>query len=144
VETSRSPYVLDPERLAVARANLAERLAHAPPVPAPPPRRPAVPKWGHVYFLATATHVKIGATRDVGARLRELQIPGAAPVDVVGVIASAAAVYRERDRVHRMFEPLRDRGEWFRRAPELDAWIANHTSRPEPAILRRRPRRRHA
>lgn len=88
------------------------------------PGRHTRARSGWIYVLAddAAKQVKIGWTRgDVRARAsgvrnasgRDLTINGQRP----GTMAEERAI-------HDRFTDARVRGEWFRRTPEIDAWIA--------------------
>ena len=76
---------------------------------------------GHVYFLRCQGFIKIGSAGD--ARSRHKAVQTVSPFDVELLCAIPGDEKLERD-LHRKFGHLRERGEWFRSAPELEACIA--------------------
>lgn len=76
-----------------------------------------------LYFISTANGpgpIKIGMAANPWARLRELQT---ATWEELGILAlkdcGSASASRWEARLHRRFESLRIRGEWFDRSQEL-------------------------
>lgn len=76
-----------------------------------------------LYFIQAGEGgpVKIGATRNVEARLRDMQTGNAHDLIVLGAIAGVSS--RDEKRVHARFEEHHIRGEWFRPHPELLQFI---------------------
>lgn len=77
----------------------------------------------HVYFIGAEPDgpIKIGVAKDVASRMVTLQV--AMPQTLRLLAAVKGGIAKERE-YHRQFEPLKMRGEWFRRGPELLALIA--------------------
>jgi hypothetical protein len=74
-----------------------------------------------VYFITSeGGPIKIGRATDVQKRLSALQTSNPETLFVVGVIHSEL---HSESSVHRRFEHLRLRGEWFRRSSELITFI---------------------
>lgn len=77
---------------------------------------------GFVYFIDSGELVKIGFTiYPVERRLRTLQATSPTKLRLVGATYAHKVVER---RLHKKFGHLRAHGEWFRKAPELDAIMA--------------------
>jgi hypothetical protein len=81
----------------------------------------AVRDGARVYFAKAGDRIKIGWSRNVGARIAQLQTGNPAPVQLLAAIPGARA--RER-KLHTLFAEHRVSGEWFRDDPELVAYIA--------------------
>lgn len=75
---------------------------------------------GHVYFLRSDDHIKIGYATDVAARIRELQCGNPTTLALIGAIPAKPADERA---LHRRFNTDRVQGEWFRRSDKLLAFI---------------------
>jgi hypothetical protein len=92
--------------------------------------------WEYIYFIEGAGWIKIGRTRDVTTRLRELQTGSAMHLTPLAVVHGDAGL---EQRLHSHFAILRYRGEWFRHiAPlsdVLDAMIATDRSDLATIIL---------
>lgn len=72
----------------------------------------------NVYFLQCGKLLKIGKADDVAERLSQLQTGNPAELKLVAVLTK---VLPSVERMyHQAFAPWRERGEWFRRSPELD------------------------
>ena len=82
-----------------------------------------------IYFIECGDLVKIGTTNDVRARLSSLQTGNPAPMVLLGQMAGGMVV--EGD-LHRRFRALHVRGEWFRHADDLRAFIADIDDGAEP------------
>ena len=80
-----------------------------------------------MYFIQAASGpVKIGfTTKRIEGRLQELQVGNHEELTVLLVVA---ATREEEYRTHLRFEHLLIRGEWFRPAKELLAFIASITT----------------
>jgi hypothetical protein len=94
-----------------------------------------------VYFFGDESgRVKIGQTGDVQDRLQKCQTGNAETLTVLGWYCVTAWELFESS-VHERFAKFRIRGEWFKRTPEIDAFIAKHcTSGPCPTdfeVMRR-------
>jgi Meiotically up-regulated gene 113 len=89
-----------------------------------------------VYFFGDESgRVKIGQTGDVQDRLQKCQTGNAETLTVLGWYCVTAWELFESS-VHERFAKFRIRGEWFKRTPEIDAFIAKHcTSGPCSASL---------
>jgi Meiotically Up-regulated Gene 113 (MUG113) protein len=93
----------------------------------------------YVYVATAGQYVKIGASRDVRKRLRDIErgggnalMPEAArghPVVLVATFETRDALELER-ALHDAFADLRDEGEWFRQDERLSAWIGRRRRQP--------------
>jgi len=85
-----------------------------------------------VYFVRAGTDgpIKIGATTDVGRRLRALQTSNPAELTVIAVIPPAGEEcgFELEQRIHGMFTAERIRGEWFQPSTRLLDWIKQNTN----------------
>lgn len=75
---------------------------------------------GRVYFMAAVGLIKIGWSSDVDERWTQLNRVSPVPIDYIGSFPGSSLV---EQALHRKFRSLRERGEWFRDAPELRAEI---------------------
>jgi hypothetical protein len=77
-----------------------------------------------VYFAAAGDggQIKIGWSKNVSARLTQLQTGSASPIKLLGTTPGGRAAER---RLHGQFAHLRISGEWFKAAPELLDHIAS-------------------
>jgi hypothetical protein len=75
---------------------------------------------GHVYFIAGGDLIKIGFSRAPRVRFAKMQIE--CPVELTLLHFEPGTLELER-ALHRQFAGLRVRGEWFRKASELLAFI---------------------
>lgn len=75
-----------------------------------------------VYFISNGNHVKIGSARDPRARLAELQIGTSTELSLIKT--EVGGFPREND-LHRQFNHLRIRGEWFRLDGTLAAYLGS-------------------
>lgn len=66
---------------------------------------------GNVYFIQALDRIKIGFTKDVAARLAQLQTANGATLRLVAVIPNAPRSLEKR--LHAHFAQYRLRGEWF-------------------------------
>lgn len=83
----------------------------------------------NVYFVADGDRIKIGQSRNPAAdRLGDLATGNPRPLRLLGVMRGTDET---EGALHRRFDYLRGRGEWFRAAPELLAFIAEHASPSE-------------
>jgi hypothetical protein len=82
----------------------------------------------HTYFVQAVDGglIKIGATTDPIRRLQLIQACSPVRLRILGVMWNRGWLY-EQD-LHRDFDDLREYGEWFRPAPELLAYIAEHAT----------------
>lgn len=97
---------------------------------------------GHVYFLhdATAKLVKIGFTRNVVRRTGTVRSASGRDAVLLGTIIGTFA---DENRIHRQFDHLRERGEWFRETPALMRDIAEILAAPQtPTVSIKREYRR--
>lgn len=91
---------------------------------------------GFVYFIQRGGTgpIKIGWTRRIEARLRELQTGNAERL----TLRALAACSRSYERlVHKILAPFRISGEWFMCHPEVLSCIEEHQERfrRDPALL---------
>lgn len=87
-----------------------------------------------VYFAQAGGRIKIGWSRNVAARITQLQTGNAEPVQLVATTPGARS--RER-QLHDQFAAARVSGEWFEATPELIAYIADlNRSNPSRAVVR--------
>jgi hypothetical protein len=70
---------------------------------------------GHVYFISFGSLIKIGFSTNIQQRLRVL------PHDEL--LAKIPGTMRDEKVLHRQFAHLRQQGEWFRKEPDLLAYI---------------------
>ena len=88
-------------------------------------RRPRKPK---VYFVERMGYIKIGTTRHLGKRLRDLACvgvtmpPGVTPGKVEVLLVVRGSERKER-WLHKRFAHARVAGEWFHPTPDLLAYI---------------------
>lgn len=86
-----------------------------------------------VYFVqaqAPEGFIKIGATRDFGARFAALCNYNACELTVLGVIRTPQPHQLER-LLQTRFAPFRHHGEWFKPKRELLRYIEKHTASPK-------------
>jgi hypothetical protein len=78
---------------------------------------------GYVYVLRnTATgDIKIGFSRNVLARLREIDIAHSRPVELLAVLHGGETLERA---LYLRFAPCRLRGEWFEHRDDVASWLA--------------------
>lgn len=97
------------------------------PFPEPPPEltrtepivRPKVP--GFVYVIESSGYYKIGITRNIAARIKQLQTGHFKPLELVWQWRCADPAALEL-RLHTILQPTRETGEWFACSREqLDA-----------------------
>src|SRR5271166_1885722 len=73
-----------------------------------------------VYFVQAGEHVKIGTSTRTEARLSNGQTMNALPLKLIGTVRGDR---RLETALHKRFNHLRVRGEWFWATPELLAFI---------------------
>jgi hypothetical protein len=78
---------------------------------------PSSDGWCYVYFIRAGEQIKIGRTTDPGQRMRALQTMHHDELSLVLSIPAHAAL--EAAAIQARFEHLKERGEWFRIAPDL-------------------------
>jgi hypothetical protein len=66
----------------------------------------------YLYLIRSGDHVKIGISRNIKARLADLQVGNPVPLAIIATFAFADAGPVER-AVHERFADARVRGEWF-------------------------------
>lgn len=81
-------------------------------------------EYCRVYFVESQGFIKIGFTADLPSRLSQLASGLPSPINLLCHIPGDFDL--ETD-LHRRFGHLRERGEWFRRDPELLAFIEEQT-----------------
>ena len=75
----------------------------------------------YVYFISNGTHIKIGKTRMLLKRLKQLQTSNSNRLFYVAVIefSNEKAAYRKEKLLHECFKPYLVSGEWFNISREL-------------------------
>lgn len=75
-----------------------------------------------VYFLGSPTHVKIGITsKHIKKRIQTIRQVHYEKLELLAIIPN---VPRELEKhLHKKFAALKEKGEWFRRGPEIEAFI---------------------
>ena len=82
---------------------------------------------GLVYFIESGEFIKIGFTsKSVGNRISDLSV--ATPHDLT-VLATIPGTLKTEAKLHRRFAPSRHKREWFRKTPELMAFIPQLSER---------------
>jgi hypothetical protein len=76
--------------------------------------------YPHVYFAYSAGRIKIGTSKDPKFRGQDLSLQSPHPVTVIMTMAGDHRVERE---FHRLFDPLREHGEWFRLSSEMRQFL---------------------
>ena len=79
--------------------------------------------------------VKLGISSEPLRRLQDLQVASHQPLKIIGV---REGTLPDEARLHRVLRASRLSGEWFRRTPELDSFLA--TLQPFDNVTRRRPK----
>jgi hypothetical protein len=77
-------------------------------------------EWGYVYFITDGEAIKIGWSHSSGHRLCDLQVGNHKELTV---LAEFRGTGYEEHEIQRKFSHLNIRGEWFRPAPDLHAFI---------------------
>lgn len=75
---------------------------------------------GHVYFIEAGDFIKIGYTQSPLARVIKMMTDSPFELKVLHL---EDGTFKQEKNYHRHFAPLRVRGEWFRKAPELLEFI---------------------
>lgn len=78
------------------------------------------PPVSYVYFVQAGDSIKIGVTVDLGARISALQTSTPHKLKLLKAIAGGRP---EEIELHKRFDHLRIRGEWFRAEAELVEYI---------------------
>lgn len=91
------------------------------------PRGPATADWLYFIECGEGGPVKIGIAGCVPSRLACLQSSNPHPLACLVAVERKVAKYLEAD-LHRRFADHRIHGEWFKRAPEIDALIESFRS----------------
>jgi excisionase family DNA binding protein len=92
---------------------------------------------GLVYFVqaeAVDNLIKIGATRDFGARFAALCSYNACDLTVLGIIRAPQPSQLERV-LHARFAVCRHHGEWFKPKRELLRYIEKHATAPKTPYM---------
>jgi hypothetical protein len=84
------------------------------------PREEAQSDGGFVYFIRAGDFIKIGYSRSIRSRLIKMATDVPMEPEVLHV---EPGTFRTEKVLHRQFASFRMRGEWFRAAPELLAFI---------------------
>jgi Meiotically up-regulated gene 113 len=83
------------------------------------PSLPATPR-GFVYFIECGDYIKVGYTGSVRARLTNLAMANPYPLKVLATMEGSK---QTESSLHDRFADAFHRGEWFRKTPELLAFI---------------------
>jgi hypothetical protein len=75
-----------------------------------------------VYLVRAGNWIKIGWSRNVGARISQLQTGNADPIELIATISGGRALERQ---LHERFADSRVSGEWFKYGPELANYVAS-------------------
>lgn len=75
---------------------------------------------GYVYFAECGELIKIGFSRDIASRRRGLATSAPGEIRFIHV---ERGTYRTEKDLHRRFAAARAHGEWFRKTPELMAFL---------------------
>lgn len=126
--------VLDPKRLAVAKASL-ELYQQEIELRGQPPIEHKLDRstTRYVYFARRGPIVKIGIATNPHERMRALETGAGAPVQLLGAIVGTAELEKS---VHQQFRAHRVHGEWFNAVPAILEYIrirATHFRRPADA-----------
>lgn len=77
--------------------------------------------WCYIYAIASPDGcVKIGKANSPEERLKDLQRGSASPLELLVAVPAHAQLERA---IHKKFKHCHLSGEWFKRTPELDAFI---------------------
>lgn len=95
-------------------------------------RRNALPTADTVYFISNGTHIKIGKTWNVTARIKALQTASSNKLTLLGIVPISE--YPE-EQLHKKFSHLNSSGEWFFPEDELLQFIAETTSLPNESAV---------
>ena len=99
-------------------------------------------KCGAVYFIECPGFIKIGQCKLLNLYNRKTELQDGNPFDlkILGIIIyeSEMDAKEEGDVLHKQFEPLRERKEWFRVSQVLLDYIAEHTEVPAPYLEKSR------
>lgn len=87
-------------------------------------------KVGKVYFLASATTIKIGFSTKSRKRLRDIRNHHYEKLELLGLITEAPMRFEKA--LHRKFAAHRlpHKREWFHRVPEIEEYAAAHHTKP--------------
>jgi hypothetical protein len=86
-------------------------------------------KLSGVYFIGFRDYIKVGVSRTIGIRIREIESILPEKITLLGVVAGGTV--KEERALHRAFDQYRLNGEWFRSDPFILDYIAKHKS-PAP------------
>lgn len=79
---------------------------------------------GFVYFIGCGEHIKIGFSTRPLDRLRALQTSHPNELEILGTQKGTRSL---ESRLHKRFDDIRVRGEWFEASDALWSYIDNHT-----------------
>jgi T5orf172 domain len=80
---------------------------------------------GFIYFIASADAVKIGYSSNLEGRFRKMATDASARLELLHV---EPGTMNQEKLFHRHFEAIRSHGEWFRKTPDLLAFIEQRKS----------------
>ena len=75
-----------------------------------------------IYFASIPGEIKVGISRNVSARLRQLAAEVDEPIELLGIIEGD--LEREQS-IHKALAPYRTKGEWYQDCPDTRATIQN-------------------
>ncbi len=75
-----------------------------------------------IYFVEAAGQIKVGISRDLKSRLRQLASHRKGPVEVIGTIKGDL---RREQEIHNALRQYRINGEWYRDCRDVRAVIQN-------------------
>ena len=88
------------------------------------------PRPSFVYFIGCGDYIKIGYAASIKMRLSSISTSNPYPLKVLAAVAGGIEVERG---LHNRFADSLHRGEWFRKTPELMAFIAQLSTDREAA-----------
>lgn len=78
-------------------------------------------KQGNIYFVRGDDKVKIGFSKDVESRIKDLQ--ASSPLEL-SLLLTIKGTTKTENELHDRFDKYRIRGEWFRYEGELEEFVA--------------------
>lgn len=96
------------------------------------PLRRSPEGWCYIYIIQQGELAKIGRTVDLDKRLKALQIGNGRGFQVRAAIPAHAAI---EGAIHSRFAHLKEQGEWFRLAPDLERFIERLQQGANPIAL---------
>lgn len=69
-----------------------------------------------VYFIESGGHIKVGTSRGLSQRIKQMQIGSPMPLNLLGSVSGGRL---EEATIHEALQSYRSHGEWFRDGPEV-------------------------